>query len=210
MPPITTDSTLLLLTVVLAYLLGSVPFGIVVTRAMGLGDLRKIGSGNIGATNVLRTGNKLAAFATVVLDAAKGAVAVLIAKALFDEDAAQIAGLAAFLGHLFPIWLGFKGGKGVATFLGILIALHWPLGVAVCGTWLVVAAITRTSSIAALMAAATSSVWLIYFLQGRMLLLIMVLTILVYIRHLENLRRIKAGTEPKIGQKKPAEAEPPT
>ena len=123
MPPITTDPLMLLLTVILAYLLGSVPFGIVVTRAMGLGDLRQIGSGNIGATNVLRTGNKGAALATLLLDAAKGGVAVLIARALFDEDAAQLAGLAAFLGHLYPVWLGFKGGKGVATFIGILLAL---------------------------------------------------------------------------------------
>ena len=204
MPPITTDPTLLLLTVVLAYLLGSVPFGIVITRALGLGDLRKIGSGNIGATNVLRTGNKGAALATLVLDAAKGGVAVLIARALLDEDAAQLAALAAFLGHLFPVWLGFRGGKGVATFLGTLLALDWRVGLAVCATWLVVAAITRTSSIAALMAAASASAWLFLVNEGRMLLLVMLLTLLVYVRHAENLRRIKAGTEPKIGQKKAA------
>ena len=204
MPPITTDPTLLLLTVVLAYLLGSVPFGIVITRALGLGDLRKIGSGNIGATNVLRTGNKGAALATLVLDAAKGGIAVLIARALLDEDAAQLAALAAFLGHLFPVWLGFRGGKGVATFLGTLLALDWRVGLAVCATWLVVAAITRTSSIAALMAAASASAWLFLVNEGRMLLLVMLLTLLVYVRHAENLRRIKAGTEPKIGQKKAA------
>jgi glycerol-3-phosphate acyltransferase PlsY len=204
MPPMTTDPTLLLLTVVLAYLLGSVPFGIVITRALGLGDLRQIGSGNIGATNVLRTGNKGAALATLVLDAAKGGIAVLIARALLDEDAAQLAALAAFLGHLFPVWLGFRGGKGVATFLGTLLALDWRVGLAVCATWLVVAAITRTSSIAALMAAASASVWLFLVNEGRMLLLVMLLTLLVYVRHAENLRRIKAGTEPKIGQKKAA------
>ena len=204
MPPMTTDPTLLLITVVLAYLLGSVPFGIVITRALGLGDLRKIGSGNIGATNVLRTGNKGAALATLVLDAAKGGVAVLIARALLDEDAAQLAALAAFLGHLFPVWLGFRGGKGVATFLGTLLALDWRVGLAVCATWLVVAAITRTSSIAALMAAASASAWLFLVNEGRMLLLVMLLTLLVYVRHAENLRRIKAGTEPKIGQKKAA------
>jgi glycerol-3-phosphate acyltransferase PlsY len=123
MPEITTDQSLLILTAVLAYLLGSIPFGIVITRALGLGDLRRIGSGNIGATNVLRTGNKGAALATLVLDAAKGGIAVLVARALLAEDAAQVAALAAFLGHLFPVWLGFKGGKGVATFLGTLIAL---------------------------------------------------------------------------------------
>lgn len=204
MPPITTDPTLLIITAVLAYLLGSVPFGIVITRALGLGDLRKIGSGNIGATNVLRTGNKGAALATLVLDAAKGGVAVLIARATLGEDAAQLAGLAAFIGHLFPVWLGFKGGKGVATFLGTLLALDWQVGLAVCATWLVVALVTRVSSIAALLSAASASGWLVYFGQGRMIVLVVLLTILVYLRHSENLKRIKAGTEPRIGQKKPA------
>jgi glycerol-3-phosphate acyltransferase PlsY len=207
MPQITTDPALLALVAALAYLLGSIPFGIVITRAMGLGDLRQIGSGNIGATNVLRTGNKRAAFATLVLDAAKGGIAVLIARWLLAEDAAQLAGLAAFLGHLFPVWLGFKGGKGVATFLGTLIALAWPVGLAVCATWAVAALVTRTSSVAALLAAASSSFWLFWFGEGRMLALIFVLTVLVYLRHAENLKRIKAGTEPKIGQKKPASAE---
>lgn len=206
MPEITTDPTLLILTAVLAYMLGSIPFGIVITRALGLGDLRQIGSGNIGATNVLRTGNKGAALATLVLDAAKGGIAVLIARWLLAEDAAQLAGLSAFLGHLFPVWLGFKGGKGVATFLGILIALAWPVGLAACGTWLVAALVTRTSSIAALTAAATSSLWLFWFGEGRMLFLVVLLTILVYLRHAENLKRIKAGTEPKIGQKKPSDS----
>jgi glycerol-3-phosphate acyltransferase PlsY len=204
MPPITTDPTLLILTAVLAYLLGSVPFGIVVTRAMGLGDLRQIGSGNIGATNVLRTGNKGAALATLLLDAAKGGIAVVFARALLAEDAAQLAGLAAFLGHLFPVWLRFKGGKGVATFLGIMIALAWPVGLALCGTWLVGALLSRTSSIAALFAAGTSALWLIVFSEGQPLILTLVFTVLVYLRHAENLKRIKAGTEPKIGQKKPA------
>jgi glycerol-3-phosphate acyltransferase PlsY len=203
MPDIVTDPTLLILTAVLAYLLGSVPFGIVITRAMGLGDLRQIGSGNIGATNVLRTGNKTAALATLALDAAKAAVAVLVARWLLAEDAAQLAGLSAFLGHLFPVWLRFRGGKGVATFLGTLLALSWPVGLAVCGTWLVTAVITRMSSIAALMAAATAALWLVYFNQGRMLVLVFILTVLVYVRHAENLKRIKAGTEPKIGRKNP-------
>ena len=203
MPPITTDPLLLALTVVLAYLLGSIPFGVVVTSAVGLGDLRQIGSGNIGATNVLRTGNKGAALATLLLDAAKGGVAVLVARALFDEDAAQLAGLAAFLGHLYPVWLGFKGGKGVATFIGILLALAWPVGLAVCATWLVSALVTRTSSIAALVAAASSGMWLLFLLQGRLLVLVFLLTVLVYLRHAENLKRIKAGTEPRIGAAKP-------
>lgn len=206
MPELTTPQMLLWLTAVLAYLLGSIPFGIVITRALGLGDLRQIGSGNIGATNVLRTGNKGAALATLVLDAAKGGVAVLIARALFAEDAAQLAGLAAFLGHLFPVWLGFRGGKGVATFLGILLALSWPVGLAVCGTWLVAALVTRTSSIGALVSAASASLWLLWFNEGRILILVFLLTLLVYLRHAENLKRIKAGTEPKIGRKRaPAE-----
>jgi len=202
MPDITTSTGLLVLVGLLSYLLGSIPFGIVITRAMGLGDLRAIGSGNIGATNVLRTGNKGAAAATLILDAAKGAVAVLIARALLGEDAAQLAALCSFLGHLFPVWLRFKGGKGVATFIGTLLALAWPVGLATCATWLVAALLTRISSLGALTAAALSSLWLMVFHQGQMLFLVVILTVLVYIRHWANLERIKAGTEPKIGQKK--------
>jgi acyl phosphate:glycerol-3-phosphate acyltransferase len=202
MPPITTDPMMLALVAIAAYLLGSIPFGIVITRALGLGDLRQIGSGNIGATNVLRTGNKPAAAATLILDAAKGGIAVLLARAIFGEDAAQLAGLTAFLGHLFPVWLGFKGGKGVATFLGILLALAWPVGLAACATWALAAAITRISSAAALFAAGLSGLWLLIFNHGTMLLLVLILTILVYIRHAANIARIKAGTEPKIGAKK--------
>jgi glycerol-3-phosphate acyltransferase PlsY len=202
MPEITSSYPLLAIVAVLAYLLGSVPFGIVITRAMGLGDLRAIGSGNIGATNVLRTGNKRAAAATLVLDAAKGGVAVLLARAAVGEDAAQLAGLMSFLGHLFPVWLGFRGGKGVATFLGTLLALAWPVGLACCATWAVAAAVTRISSLAALTAAALSSLWLVVFGQGQMIFLAIILTVLVYLRHWANLERIKAGTEPRIGQKK--------
>jgi glycerol-3-phosphate acyltransferase PlsY len=202
MPDFTSSSGLMLVVAVLSYLLGSVPFGIVITRAMGLGDLRAIGSGNIGATNVLRTGNKRAAAATLILDAAKGGVAVLLARALVGEDAAQVAGLMSFLGHLFPVWLGFRGGKGVATFLGTLLALCWPVGLACCATWAVAAAVTRISSLAALTAAALSSLWLVVFQQGQMIFLAVILTVLVYIRHWANLERIKKGTEPRIGQKK--------
>jgi glycerol-3-phosphate acyltransferase PlsY len=202
MPEIITSIPLLAVVAVLSYLLGSIPFGIVITRAMGLGDLRAIGSGNIGATNVLRTGNKRAAAATLVLDAAKGGVAVLLARALVGEDAAQLAGLMSFLGHLFPVWLGFRGGKGVATFLGTLLALSWPVGLACCATWAVAAAITRISSLAALTAAALSSLWLVVFQEGQMIFLAVILTLLVYIRHWANLERIKKGTEPRIGQKK--------
>ena len=200
MPVIETSRALLALVAVLAYLLGSVPFGIVVTRALGLGDLRSIGSGNIGATNVLRTGHKGAAAATLVLDAAKGAVAVLAARWLLAEDAAQLAGLMAFLGHLFPVWLRFRGGKGVATFLGTLLALAWPVGLACCATWGVVAAVSRISSVAALIAAASSTFWMVGFTYGRMLLLGAVLTLLIYIRHAANLKRLREGTEPRIGK----------
>jgi glycerol-3-phosphate acyltransferase PlsY len=203
MPELLTDQATLILTAICAYLLGSVPFGVVITRAMGLGDLRAIGSGNIGATNVLRTGNKGAALGTLLLDGGKGAVAVLAARALIGhEDAAQLAGLAAFIGHLFPIWLGFKGGKGVATFLGTMIALAWPVGLACCAMWLVGLVLSRISSVAALLSAGTSVIWLVVFDQGRMLLLTGILTILIYVRHGANLARLKAGTEPKVGQKK--------
>jgi glycerol-3-phosphate acyltransferase PlsY len=201
MPEIVTSPVLLILVGVLGYLLGSVPFGIVITRALGLGDLRAIGSGNIGATNVLRTGHKGAALATLLLDAGKGAIAVLITRFAVGEDAAQVAGGMAFLGHLFPVWLGFKGGKGVATFLGTLIALAWPVGLAACATWAVTAAITRISSLSALVAAALSGLWCFVFSRGDLLILTFALMLLVYIRHWPNLQRIKAGTEPKIGQK---------
>lgn len=199
MPAFETASHLLALTAFLAYLLGSVPFGIVITRALGLGDLRQIGSGNIGATNVLRTGNKGAAAATLLLDAGKGAIAVLVARLLIGEDAAQVAGGAAFLGHLFPIWLKFQGGKGVATFLGTLLALAWPVGLAACLTWLVVAAIGRMSSLSALVAAVAAPIWavLLGWPDGAVLLLI--LGALVLYRHTANMQRILAGTEPRIG-----------
>jgi len=202
MPDLITPAATLVVVAVVAYLLGAVPFGILITRAFGLGDLRKLGSGNIGATNVLRTGNKRAAAATLILDAAKGAVAVLIARWTVGEDAAQLAGLAAFLGHLFPVWLGFKGGKGVATFLGVLIALAPPVGLACCAVWAATAAISRISSMSALVAAASASGWLLVFNHGQMLFLVMILTMLIYIRHAANISRIKAGTEPRIGKKK--------
>ena len=202
MPHLTSAPAALALAFALAYLLGSVPFGLVITRLMGLGDLRAIGSGNIGATNVLRTGHKGAALATLLLDAAKGGVAVLIARAMLAEDAAQLAALAAFLGHIFPVWLGFRGGKGVATFLGTLIALAWPVGLAVCATWAATALITRISSLAALVATASSTLWLLGLGHGRMLALGAVLTLLIYQRHSANIARLRAGTEPRIGSRK--------
>ncbi|MCG7520254.1 glycerol-3-phosphate 1-O-acyltransferase PlsY [Ruegeria sp. Ofav3-42] len=200
MPIIDSSTDQLILWAALGYLMGSIPFGMVVAKVMGLGNLRNIGSGNIGATNVLRTGNKAAAALTLVFDAAKGAVAVLVARAMAGEDAAQIAALAAFLGHCFPIWLGFKGGKGVATFLGLWLALDWRVGVACCLTWLVVAAIWRISSLAALVAAAMSTIWVMVLTDTRSLVLGAILTLLVYWRHSANIARIRAGTEPKIGQ----------
>ena len=182
-----------------AYLLGSIPFGVLITRALGLGDLRAIGSGNIGATNVLRTGNRGAAAATLILDAAKGAVAVLLARAFAGETAAMLAGLAAFLGHLFPVWLGFRGGKGVATFLGITLALSWPAGLAACATWLATALLFRYSSLAALVAAAATPAWLAVLGRRDAIWLGLALAALVFVRHHANIRRLLAGTEPKIG-----------
>jgi len=201
LPDFISSPVALLVVAVLAYLLGSVPFGVVITRAMGLGDLRKIGSGNIGATNVLRTGNKGAAAATLILDAAKGGIAVLIARAMVGEDAAQVAALASFLGHLFPVWLRFKGGKGVATFLGILLALAWPIGLMACATWLVAAAVSRISSLSALAAAGLAPGYLAFAGYSEMVLLALLLAILVWVRHAANIRRMREGTEPRIGKK---------
>lgn len=201
LPAITTDPVALIAVAVVAYLLGSVPFGIVITRMLGLGDLRQIGSGNIGATNVLRTGNKPAAAATLVLDAGKGGIAVLIARALFAEDAAQIAGLCAFIGHLFPVWLGFKGGKGVATFLGTVLALAWPVGIALCITWLFAAGLSRISSIGALGAAGSAPFWAWGLGQPELVALLIVLPALVYLRHAANIQRIFDGSEPRIGKR---------
>ena len=202
MPPLESSPTILILWAVLGYLLGSVPFGMILTRAMGLGNLRDIGSGNIGATNVLRTGNKLAAALTLVFDAAKGAVALLLARYLFAEDAALTAGLAAMIGHCFPVWLKFKGGKGVATFLGLMLAVAWPVGIGCCIVWLAAAGITRISSMGGLASASASTILLVMMGYGYALAWGILLTLLVFYRHRENIARIKAGTEPKIGQKK--------
>ncbi|WP_424944720.1 glycerol-3-phosphate 1-O-acyltransferase PlsY [Aliiroseovarius crassostreae] len=189
------------LVAVLGYLLGSIPFGIVMARLFGLGDLRQIGSGNIGATNVLRTGNKLAAFLTLIGDAGKGGAAVLIARAVLAEDAAQLAGFFAFLGHCFPVFLGFKGGKGVATWLGTMLALSFPVGLAACVTWLVTAVMFRISSLSALVAAALSPVVALLFWKGDLALLATALAGLIFYRHKANIARILAGDEPKIGKK---------
>lgn len=201
MPPVDTVLPSLLLWALMGYLFGSIPFGLVLTRALGLGDIRSIGSGNIGATNVLRTGNKGAALATLILDGAKAAVAVLVARAFAGEDAAQLAGLAAFVGHCFPVWLNFKGGKGVATFLGLLLALVFPLGLLCCATWAVTAAVTRISSLSALLAAALSTVWVFVLDRGDVFFLCAMLTLLVFFTHRANIERLRAGTEPRIGAK---------
>ena len=200
MPLMETSVAGLILWALIGYGLGSIPFGMIVARAMGLGNLRDIGSGNIGATNVLRTGNKGAAALTLLLDGFKGAAAVYLARMLATEDAVQVAALAAFLGHCFPVWLRFRGGKGVATFLGILLALAWPVGVASCAAWLVGAALSRMSSMAALVAAASSTFFMVFLGYAGALVLGIVLTVLVFARHKDNIKRIKAGTEPKIGQ----------
>lgn len=201
MPILESTTALLALWALIGYLLGSIPFGMVVARFMGLGNLREIGSGNIGATNVLRTGNKAAAALTVLLDGAKGAVAFLLAGWLTGaQDTAQLAGLAAMLGHCFPVWLGFKGGKGVATFLGLMLAVAWPVGIGCCLFWLLAVAATRMSSMGALISAASSTFLMFFMGYGAPLLLGIVLTILVFVRHRPNMQRIKAGTEPRIGK----------
>ncbi|WP_417718391.1 glycerol-3-phosphate 1-O-acyltransferase PlsY [Salipiger sp.] len=201
LPDLVSSTPMIVLWAVIGYLLGSIPFGLLLTRAMNLGDLRKIGSGNIGATNVLRTGNKGAAAATLLLDGGKGAVAVLLARWLGAEDTAQMAALASFLGHCFPVWLGFRGGKGVATFLGIVLALSWPVGLLCCATWLAGAALSRISSVGALVAALMSTAWMLLLGHVGMTALTLVLTLLIFWRHATNIARIRAGTEPMIGKK---------
>ena len=193
-----------ILPLVLGYLLGSIPFGLVITKAAGLGDIRAIGSGNIGATNVLRTGRKDLALATLLLDGGKGGIAVAIAYGLGWGP--EIAGAAAFLGHCFPVWLGFKGGKGVATFLGTLLVLWFPAGVLACLTWLASAKIWKYSSLAALIAASAAP--FILFAMGRPAYSVAALfmTLLIFIRHKTNIERLLRGDEPKIGQKKSADA----
>jgi glycerol-3-phosphate acyltransferase PlsY len=185
---------------IFGYLLGTIPFGLLLTRLAGLGDIRNIGSGNIGATNVLRTGNKGLAAATLVLDALKGAVAVLVAGAI-----APVFGLwaaaGAFLGHLFPVWLGFKGGKGVATYLGVLAPLAWPAGLLVVVLWIATAAVTRFSSASALLASVAAVIFLFFIGPPPVAWLFLVLTILLWWRHWQNIRRLMAGSETRIGQK---------
>lgn len=186
--------------VVFGYLLGSIPFGLILTRLAGLGDVRSIGSGNIGATNVLRTGNKKLAAATLILDALKGTLAVLVA-ARFGEGAAIAAGFGAFIGHLFPVWIGFKGGKGVATYLGVLIGLAWPGALVFAAAWIVTALLTRYSSLSALIASVIVPVALYVRGDHAVAALFAVLTVIIFIKHRANIERLLNGTESRIGAK---------
>lgn len=184
------------------YLLGSIPFGLLLTKAAGLGDIRAIGSGNIGTTNVLRTGRKDLALATLLLDGGKGAIAVLFFAILFSPEAGLIAGAGAFLGHCFPLWLGFKGGKGVATFLGLMLAASLPLGAACCATWVAIAYLFRFSSLAALSAAALAPLAALVLATPEDAVLALACAALIALRHRDNIRRLLAGTEPRIGTAK--------
>jgi glycerol-3-phosphate acyltransferase PlsY len=202
----------LAIAIVGGYLLGSIPFGLIATRLGGAGDIRQIGSGNIGATNVLRSGRRDLAAITLIGDTGKGVAAVLLARWLTHDNAAivALAGGAAFTGHLFPVWLKFKGGKGVATFYGVLLAACWPVGVLAAVTWIAVAVLFRVSSLAALVAAAFAAPFALATDQPYpMLALSLFMTVLIFIRHKDNISRLLKGQEPRIGQKKTAEAPPP-
>jgi glycerol-3-phosphate acyltransferase PlsY len=185
----------------IGYLLGSIPFGLILTRLGGTADIRSIGSGNIGATNVLRTGRKGLAAATLLCDMLKGTVAVILVGYYAGPDAAMLAALGAFLGHLFPVWLGFKGGKGVAVYIGVLIGLFWPAAVLFCVLWLATAFVSRYSSLAAFVASIITPIFLWWFGQPALAALFALLSLLMFYMHRENIRRLLAGTEGKIGQK---------
>lgn len=188
------------LALVFGYLLGSIPFGVILTRAAGAGDLRNIGSGNIGATNVLRTGRKGLAAATLLLDLLKGAAAVWLCEALFPGEG-MIAAAAAFLGHCYPVWLRFKGGKGVATMMGIVLALHWPMGLVYAAVWLGLLASVRISSVAGMAAAVSAPVGAAVFGRFDLVMLLLAMTAIVLWKHAENIERLVNGGEPRIGRK---------
>ncbi|MDQ1185791.1 glycerol-3-phosphate 1-O-acyltransferase PlsY [Agrobacterium larrymoorei] len=196
-----TAPAFLALAAIIGYLLGSIPFGLLLTRAAGLGDVRQIGSGNIGATNVLRTGNKKLAAATLLCDAFKGTAAVLIANALWGYEASLVAGFFAFLGHLFPVWLGFKGGKGVATYIGVLLGAAPLMMLAFAAIWLITAFVTKYSSLSALVAMLIIPIVLWILGPEKTALLVTILSIISWYMHRENIKRLLAGTESKIGKK---------
>jgi len=186
---------------VIGYLLGSIPFGLLFAYAFGEGDVRKIGSGSIGATNVLRTGSYTAAALTLLFDALKGAAAVAFTRQFLGPDAALFAGLAAFLGHLYPVWLKFKGGKGVAVSLGILSSLYWPVALLALATWGAVVAYFRISSLSALVAAVLTPLYFLAFGKSHEAFLAVILALLVFFAHRHNIRRLLRGEEPRIGAK---------
>lgn len=201
MPEISSSMIEFILWGALAYLAGSIPFGLILSQILGLGNLREIGSGNIGATNVLRTGSKKAALLTLLLDAGKGFAAVYLAQCFGANDLAQWAAICVMIGHCFPVWLGFRGGKGVATFLGVIYALSWQLGLALCAIWLLVAILFRYSSLAALISAAAAPAFAWFFSMHSLLALLVLLAIVIFWRHSGNIVRLLAGTEHRIGRK---------
>ena len=202
LPELTSKPGAIMAACAFGYLAGSIPFGILISKVLGLGDLRKIGSGNIGATNVLRTGNKLAAFLTLLFDFSKGLCTVLIARQFLGEDAVQVSAASALMGHCFPIWLRFRGGKGVATFLGATIALSFIIGIICCFVWLFVAVVRKMSSLASLTSSASAPIAAIFLNHPNTILLLILLMSIVFFRHKQNIDRIIKGVEPKIGKTK--------
>lgn len=202
LPEFTSKPEVLIAACAFGYLAGSIPFGILISKILGLGDLRKVGSGNIGATNVLRTGNKLAAFLTLLFDFSKGICAVLIVRQYFGEDAVQVSAFSALAGHCFPIWLKFRGGKGVATFLGVTLALFFIAGIICCFVWLIVALVKKMSSLASLISSASAPIAAIFLNQPNAIILLVLMVGIVFFRHKQNIDRIIKGVEPKIGKTK--------
>ena len=200
LPELTSEPGAIMAACAFGYLAGSIPFGILISKVLGLGDLQKIGSGNIGATNVLRTGNKLAAFLTLLFDFSKGLCTVLIARQFLGEDAVQVSAASALMGHCFPIWLRFRGGKGVATFLGATIALSFIIGIICCFVWLFVAVVRKMSSLASLTSSASAPIAAIFLNHPNTILLLVLLMSIVFFRHKQNIDRIIKGVEPKIGK----------
>ncbi len=202
LPEFTSKPEVLIAACAFGYLAGSIPFGILISKILGLGDLRKLGSGNIGATNVLRTGNKLAAFLTLLFDFSKGICAVLIVRQYFGEDAVHVSAFSALAGHCFPIWLKFRGGKGVATFLGVTLALFFIAGIICCFVWLLVALVKKMSSLASLTSSASAPIAAIFLNQPNAIILLVLMVGIVFFRHRQNIDRIIKGVEPKFGKTK--------